>query len=958
MSQAMGPDAVRTLRGTQSRAAFAQRVGVTPHTVYRWELPDGAKEARRPRGAELERLASLQRGRPEVAAPTAPAGGEDLADVLGAIERVLRADWMAGRAELLRLVTQTRSASADVRALGATGLALIDALLRSDPRSALATLSPALKEADEERLAPHAAAYVYACAALSHALPDATLLDVGRVHAYAARAEALGRAQSSDVAFIAWLGTLHVAVMAGDEELLQRAFARLDLGAWTDLPPLLALHELEARALRATFSGQRALAAKLTEELVAGAASGGYGLVQARGLAFCAVRRLDDLDAPESVLALARRSRQIAVAARASAGLHTLFSARAEVESLLRLGRVEEALQATEELTAYALETGVPPLQAIITQARLSYVSGRYEAMVEIARGLRACEVPSLRAICRANASFVDALRLLGTSEDPEVTVQAFERAAIEAKGWNFLLRDVLVFACTAQVIVGSEASGRVALRRAQRLLDHFPSPWASAHLRRAEGTLVAMHGSWAQGRQLIEAAIGTFESGGDLADAALARQVLAALAQVFEEPDARDHVEQGTARLTALGLKEPGALRAGVERILAARRDGVSRSEQGGEVERLVAPMQRLAVRGADPALVLREICQLASELVRDRPSRLEELDSSGEARPLGGSTAQLTGAFEWIEFGDGVSRRLRLGALGPLDEDTRAALSILAIAGGLALEVATLRSAGAARVDGPAEEDAEIPGFVAASTSMRALRSEIAHLAASRATVVIQGESGSGKEIVARAIHDLSTRAAMPYVAFNCAAVPRDLFEGQLFGFRRGAFTGATRDQPGVLRAAEGGTIFLDEIGELPLDIQPKLLRFLENGEIFALGDERPAHVDVRVLAATHRDLAALVRERRFREDLYYRLQVIALRIAPLRDRREDIAPLARHFLRQLSPAEAPPLLGPDALAKLMAHDWPGNVRELRNVLERALAFSPPPRVLRAEHLKLAIE
>jgi transcriptional regulator with PAS, ATPase and Fis domain len=237
-----------------------------------------------------------------------------------------------------------------------------------------------------------------------------------------------------------------------------------------------------------------------------------------------------------------------------------------------------------------------------------------------------------------------------------------------------------------------------------------------------------------------------------------------------------------------------------------------------------------------------------------------------------------------------------------------------------------------------------------------MRALRSEIAHLATSRATVVVQGESGTGKEIVARAIHDLSTRAQMPYVAFNCAAVPRDLFEGQLFGYKRGAFTGAVQDQPGVLQAAEGGTIFLDEIGELPLDVQPKLLRFLENGEIFPLGEKRPHVVDVRVIAATHRDLAALVRERRFREDLYYRLQVIALRIAPLRDRREDIAPLTRHFLRQLSTAESPPVLAPDALAKLNAYGWPGNVRELRNVIERALAYSPPPRIIRAEHLKIS--
>jgi len=961
------PETVRALRGSLSRAAFAQRLGVTPHTVYRWELPDGSKEARRPRGGELEKLEALRRGdtsvrvapsRVEPAPSSAgPSSQEALADVIGAIDRVLRSDWLAARAELLRLVSQARVTSPDARALAATGLALVDILLRSDPRTAIATLSRALEDASEDRLSPHVAAYVHACAACAHALPDATLFDIARVYGHAARADALGRGQIPEINFLAWLGTMHVAVMAADEELLSRAFARLDQTPWSDLPPLLALHELEARALRASFIGQRAIAAKLTEEVIAQAAAQGYGLVHARGLAFCALRRLDELDAPERVLALARRSRQIALSSRASAGAHMLFAARAEVESLLRMGRIEDANQALEELVEYTRETGLPPIQAITTQARLLYVSGRYEAMTEVVKGLRACEVTSMRSICRASASYVEAMQLLGSSDEPERTVEAFERAAGEAKGWNFLLRDVLVFSSTAHVIGGNEASARVALRRAQRFLDRFPSTWASAHLRRAEGTLVALHGSWAQGRQLLEAAIGTFESGGDVADAALAKQVLAALAQVYEEPGARDRVEEGTARLTALGLRAPGALRAGVERILAARRDSGSRCEGGGDIERLVAPLQRLAVRGADPGLVLREMIQLASELVAHRPSRLEELDSNGKALLLGGAQDAPTEAFEWVELGDGCGRRLRLGAMGPLDEDARAALSILAVTGSLALEVATLRSAGTARADGPSgEEDIEIPGLVAASTSMRALRSEIARLAGSRATVVIEGESGSGKEIIARAIHDLSTRSRMPYVAFNCAAVPRDLFEGQLFGFRRGAFTGASRDQPGVLRAAEGGTIFLDEIGELPLDVQPKLLRFLENGEIFVLGDERPTFVDVRVLAATHRDLAALVRDGRFREDLYYRLQVVALRVAPLRDRREDIAPLTRHFLRQLSPGTTPVVLGPDALAKLVEHDWPGNVRELRNVIERALAYSPTPRVLRAEHLRIA--
>jgi transcriptional regulator with PAS, ATPase and Fis domain len=183
----------------------------------------------------------------------------------------------------------------------------------------------------------------------------------------------------------------------------------------------------------------------------------------------------------------------------------------------------------------------------------------------------------------------------------------------------------------------------------------------------------------------------------------------------------------------------------------------------------------------------------------------------------------------------------------------------------------------------------------------------------------------------------------------------VPHDLFEGQLFGFKKGAFTGATSDQPGVVRAAAGGTLFLDEIGELPPSVQPKLLRFLENGEVFPIGAQRPVQVDVRVVAATHRDLAELVRQGRFREDLYYRLQVVPLRIPPLRERRDDIPALARHFARLLAPAGTP-VFAPDALAALAAYDWPGNVRELRNVIERVLAYSPAPDVITRSHLELS--
>jgi transcriptional regulator with GAF, ATPase, and Fis domain len=362
--------------------------------------------------------------------------------------------------------------------------------------------------------------------------------------------------------------------------------------------------------------------------------------------------------------------------------------------------------------------------------------------------------------------------------------------------------------------------------------------------------------------------------------------------------------------------------------------------------------------MRGAAPNLILSELVSVAGELFPGHVVALEEIDSAGVARPLFGATRSNAGETEWAEFSDGAGRLLRLGVLAthePLDREQRAALSLVAMTAAMALEVAVLRSVGERPRAGSEHLLPELPGFVAASTEMRKLRTELARLAHSRSTVIITGESGTGKEIVARAIHDLSDRSAQPYVAFNCATVPRDLFEGQLFGYRRGAFTGAALDHPGVIRAANGGTLFLDEIGELPLDIQPKLLRFIENSEVFPLGERAPVRVNVRILAATHRDLAALVRDGKFREDLYYRLQVVPVFIPPLRDRRADIPVLARHFLRDLTPHGEPPVLAPDALASLIEQRFPGNVRELKNVIERALAYFPDQAVLRAEHLRL---
>jgi two-component system response regulator PilR (NtrC family) len=224
--------------------------------------------------------------------------------------------------------------------------------------------------------------------------------------------------------------------------------------------------------------------------------------------------------------------------------------------------------------------------------------------------------------------------------------------------------------------------------------------------------------------------------------------------------------------------------------------------------------------------------------------------------------------------------------------------------------------------------------------SLPMRNLRKQIDKLARSEAPVYISGESGSGKELVARLIHDRGPRANQPFVPVNCGAIPSELMESEFFGHRKGSFSGAIEDKPGLFQAAHGGTLFLDEVADLPLPMQVKLMRAIQEKAVRRVGEQQEVVVDVRILCATHKDLAAEVGAERFRQDLYYRLNVIELRVPPLRERRDDIEPLASHVLKRLAADTGQPVatLHPQALDALKSYRFPGNVRELENMLERA--------------------
>jgi transcriptional regulator with PAS, ATPase and Fis domain len=257
------------------------------------------------------------------------------------------------------------------------------------------------------------------------------------------------------------------------------------------------------------------------------------------------------------------------------------------------------------------------------------------------------------------------------------------------------------------------------------------------------------------------------------------------------------------------------------------------------------------------------------------------------------------------------------------------------------------------ASRVPLPATPANPLPELLGADPQMLEVSRRIRLVAPRATTVLVQGPTGTGKELVARALHRLSPRASRPFVAINCAAIPEALLEAELFGHTRGAFTGAVQGRTGRIEAADGGTLFLDEIGELPLSLQAKLLRFVECGEIQRVGENEPVRVDVRIIAATHRKLRKLAASGAFRSDLYYRLSVFLIQTPALAGRVDDIALLAQNALRRLAASEPAKQLTPEAWRRLTSHAWPGNVRELEHTLERAWILSEGSDLIGAEDI-----
>ena len=358
----------------------------------------------------------------------------------------------------------------------------------------------------------------------------------------------------------------------------------------------------------------------------------------------------------------------------------------------------------------------------------------------------------------------------------------------------------------------------------------------------------------------------------------------------------------------------------------------------------------------GRHPTVLGRELVAFYRTQVPGYDVLLEE--RSGQTSRVIDSTltdrsSQNGSTHEPLFLGEGASSSYWLHSCQPLDGPTRvlwtAAEQLVAAA--RALRFNSKRTDGSERPAVPAIQFEMVTAGDATSKVLDTVRK----LGPSSITVLITGETGTGKELLARAVHQTSNRTAKPFIPFNCGSIPRDIVESQLFGHRRGAFTGALEASQGVIRAAAGGTLFLDEIGEMSLDLQPKLLRFLESGEIHPLGEPRPIQVDVRVIAATNADLEKLVSEGRFREDLFYRLNVVRLEIPPLRERREEIPPLVHYFIDRHSREEQKTgiRVADETMEYLILYNWPGNVRQLANELRRIVTLAESNAVLMPEHL-----
>ena len=528
--------------------------------------------------------------------------------------------------------------------------------------------------------------------------------------------------------------------------------------------------------------------------------------------------------------------------------------------------------------------------------------------------------------------------------------------------------------ACEAMVAAGRIEDAEHRLETCESRLDPKTTPANWGEFLRIRGLIGELTGRPQLAHHDFAQSANIFELLGERYQAALSQLALGRIAAAAgSRPGAERNLDSATTVFKMLGA-ERDLDEATAARDLLARTSSMPQPIFAADAEEGI--VRRLVDAAIFPELLSRETATAIIEAT-EADAVVIFVESSADLRILASAGCDATVANTLAryahsggrEYGGGVllveplgkehdgPRRCVIAAPGRLNDSAVRRFRMFAHIARQGFELCGLRDRPGQTIEASNERPLEplLPGFICASAAMTRLTEQIQRLQGHNLTVLITGESGTGKDLVARAIHAGSPRRASMFLPFNCTTTTRELADSQLFGHRRGSFTGAVSDQQGLIRSATGGTLLLDEIGDLPLDIQPKLLRFLEQGEIMPVGETRPQAVDVRVLAATNADLEQRVTEGKFREDLYYRLSVIRIHVPPLRERREEVPHLSTYFLRDACErlGKSDVHLSSATLDLFARYWWPGNVRQLRNEIQRAVAMSPPGGSIDPDHL-----
>jgi DNA-binding NtrC family response regulator/tetratricopeptide (TPR) repeat protein len=572
-------------------------------------------------------------------------------------------------------------------------------------------------------------------------------------------------------------------------------------------------------------------------------------------------------------------------------------------------------------------------------------------------------------------------LLAMGRSQDAVASAEQAHSLAQEIGDRQAVCESHLLLA-EAFLESGNEPEANASLQRVLELVTDSPADFHIAgEAQRLHGRLEMVRSEAASAAQHFGRSVSIFDLLGDRYHSARAHHELGRAYTVTQPERAEEHLTRAVNIFRELGARLD--IERAEEAITALAQLGPEQLKQRDTVIQLLT--LRLAEAVASRELLLRELAAVIRQETNADQVLIIEPDQGGQYRVVvaHGCTKDESEHFA-TEFAalttdaqhDRFAEKLDVTVINLKSTNAKPAYLLIsprdraALPGGISLDpllrivelgmdVCSLRER--TRM-GPEDEEENalagsslMPGFIHSSPAMTRLVEEVHKIRSSDVTVLVTGESGTGKELVARAIHALSARRDKIFVPFNCTAVPKELSEGYLFGYRRGAFTGAVKDSDGVIRTAAGGTLFLDEVGDLPLDVQPKLLRFLQEGEIQPLGEQRPAKVDVRIIAATNTDLEEMVSDGRFREDLYYRLNVIRLRVPPLRERRSEISTIVNYYVNHYSAkfGRRDVQITPQAVDLLMVADWPGNVRQLCNEIQRVVARSEDGAVITPEQL-----